>query len=378
MNIQDLTEDIEISKNNLYEIFCSKKTGKLSSPLLKWSMIKKHHKLYEFLITYYKGVNDKNTSASEIFYRIINNISTHPVCPMCGQLTTFKRIRDGYYTCCDECKRNGNWRKYNGQLNVKQSLEKYGVTSLMKLQVNKDKVRKTCQARYGVDTVSQLPEFVEKQKKAFKEKYSDSAEGKAQLKEKRKQTSLLKYGVEHPAQTKEVQDKMKATCVERYGVPNPQQNADIRKKLLQTMHDNHSFGTSKVEKEVEQYFIRHKVNYIRQYSSDVYQHLCDFYLLDFNLYIEIQGAWTHGKHPFNPNNPDDIILLNYWKSKGNAYYDTAVKVWSNSDVNKRKAAQLNNLNYLEIFSYKAEEVISSVKNYLNLKLSGYVCDIYAK
>lgn len=401
MNIQTLTEDIEITKDILYSLFCSEKTGKLSSPLLRWSVIKKHNKLYRFITTYYDGIDDTNTSASEIFYRIINDIDEHPKCPICNKNTTFKRIRDGYYTCCDECRRNGNWRKYNGQLNVKQNLEKYGVTSLMKLQVNKDKVKATCRKLYGVDTVSQYPEFKEKRKRTYKERYTNNSVAKQHLYDKRKQTSLIKYGVEHPAQCIAVQDKMKSTCLHRYGVENivyseqfkekfkqtcnkhygvdaPMQSKSIRKKAYNSMKLHNSFGKSKIEKAVENYFIDNNVEYISQYSSNEYPFMCDFYLIKYAMYIEIQGTWLHGNHPYDETNVDDIERLKYWKNKGTGYYKQAIKVWTISDVEKRKVAKISNLNYLEIFSCDANEVIDAINNYIENKNSGYKCIIYEK
>ena len=48
--------------------------------------------------------------------------------------------------------------------------------------------------------------------------------------------------------------------------------------------------------------------------SDLYPFKCDFYIIDYDLYIEIQGTWMHGKHPYNKNNENDALLLQKWKS----------------------------------------------------------------
>ena len=87
---------------------------------------------------------------------------------------------------------------------------------------------------------------------------------------------------------------------------------------------------------------------IRQYSSDLYPYLCDFYIPSLNLYIELNNHWTHGPHPFDPNNEEDIKLLEYWKSKNTKFYDNAIKTWTERDVNKRQIAFNNNLNLIEI------------------------------
>lgn len=70
------------------------------------------------------------------------------------------------------------------------------------------------------------------------------------------------------------------------------------------------------------------------------------------MFIELQGSWTHGSHPYNLNSNEDQIILNKWKakSKNHGFYCTAIKVWTISDVNKRKTAKKNNLNYVELFN----------------------------
>ena len=81
-----------------------------------------------------------------------------------------------------------------------------------------------------------------------------------------------------------------------------------------------------------------------------YGFFCDFYIDDINTYIEIQGTWSHGPHPYNPNNIDDQKLLEYWKTKTSLYYKRSIKGWTIDDPLKRKIAKENNLNYLEFFN----------------------------
>lgn len=78
---------------------------------------------------------------------------------------------------------------------------------------------------------------------------------------------------------------------------------------------------------------------IRQYTSDLYPFNCDFYIKSRNLYIEYNGSWTHGKHPFDPMNENDIALLEEWKAKGKKYYFVAINTWTKRDVIKRSIAK---------------------------------------
>ena len=108
-----------------------------------------------------------------------------------------------------------------------------------------------------------------------------------------------------------------------------------------------------------------------QHYDDQYPYSCDFFIPGLNLYIEIQGSWTHGKHPFNPDDKKDNEKLNYWKSKDSEYYNNAIYTWTDLDVRKRVCARDNHLNYLEIFSNNIEDCITIFENYITEKIVDY-------
>lgn len=108
-----------------------------------------------------------------------------------------------------------------------------------------------------------------------------------------------------------------------------------------------------------------------QHYDDQYPYSCDFFIPGLNLYIEIQGSWTHGKHPFNPDDKKDNEKLNYWKSKDSEYYNNAIYTWTDLDVRKRVCARDNHLNYLEIFSNNIEDCITIFENCITEKIVDY-------
>jgi hypothetical protein len=67
-----------------------------------------------------------------------------------------------------------------------------------------------------------------------------------QWNEKRKKTSLDKYGTEHPTQANEVKEKIRETNLDRYGVEVPLQNEDIKKKQQQTVLEK--YGVDNIAK----------------------------------------------------------------------------------------------------------------------------------
>ena len=131
--------------------------------------------------------------------------------------------------------------------------------------------------------------------------------------------------------------------------------------------------SSKVEIDFYKYLINtfSFENVDPQHYDDQYPYSCDFFIPGLDLYIEIQGSWTHGKHPFNPDDKKDNEKLNYWKSKDNEYYNNAIYTWTDLDVRKSVCARDNHLNYLEIFSNNIEDCITIFENYITEKIVDY-------
>lgn len=89
-------------------------------------------------------------------------------------------------------------------------------------------------------------------------------------------------------------------------------------------------------------------NVKREYTSECYPFRCDFYVVSFDLYVELNGHPTHGGHWFDANNADDLSKLQKLESKVDEHpmYRTWIHVWTQRDVLKRCTALENNLNYL--------------------------------
>ena len=121
----------------------------------------------------------------------------------------------------------------------------------------------------------------------------------------------------------------------------------ITKKLHNT------FNKSKQEEELYKTLLKENVNktIYRQYKDDRYPFYCDFYIVEDDLFIELNAHWTHGGHSFDKNNEDDIKKLNEWKekSKTSKFYENAIIVWTQRDVEKQRVAKENKLNYKVIY-----------------------------
>ena len=351
----------------------------------------------------------------------------------CGNRCHYKNFTEGYRTFCslkcrsaDENQKNKQretcLKKYGvdnifksdkfKQELIKQNNKKFGCDYYVQSDDFKNKSRQKCLSKYNVPNYTQseeykymIPDMIQKSQTTCKNKYnvlnySQSIEYKnrlTEIKQKTQQTNTTRYGVPYYSQTDEYTNKTKQTNIQRYGVPYYSQTDEYKQRVILTNnikynHDyytqtdeflekqyitkkkNNSFGQSKLEKQISDFFQQHNIKYIREYVSELYPTKCDFYLPDYDIYIEIQGYWSHGSdgflktkpHPLNYNNELDMVQFNRWKEKAKTsyHYKCAIKTWTITDVKKRLIAKENNLNYLEVFSVKFDECIDIIVSYL--------------
>ena len=93
----------------------------------------------------------------------------------------------------------------------------------------KEKFKKTCLKKYGVEYPSQSEIVKEKMKLTSMKRYGTKIPFQSEeVKQKFKKTCLKKYGVEHPLQNENVKNKLKCTLFEKYGVVNISQVRKIK------------------------------------------------------------------------------------------------------------------------------------------------------
>lgn len=173
----------------------------------------------------------------------------------------------------------------------KTNIEKYGTSNPFQSETIKNKIKKTFIEIYGCDHPMHCKEIVHKLQ----------------------QTNFERYGHICAMHSEEIAKKVIRTNLMRYGVENGGASKKSLKKIDATKRKNHTFNTSKVENEFKKYLEDNDINFKYQYKSEPYPFNCDFYFPDYDLYFEIQGHWSYGKHPFDKNNVDDVKILNKWK-----------------------------------------------------------------
>ena len=295
--------------------------------------------------------------------------------------------------------------KYGGVGNASQKirekqqntlLERYGAKNSMFLDDTKEKIRRTNTEKYGVEWVFQREDVKQKSIQTYLERYGvDHYNNSEQAMRTIVKNNLMRYGVAYSFQREDVRKKSLQTCLERYGnslFNNPEQNKitclerygvdhyskteewkfmmfqrkeEILDKINETKRLHRTFNTSSIEEQFEEYLTKNNIEHIRQYKSNLYPFSCDFYFQQYDLYLEIQGSWTHGGHPYDSSSIEDQTKLEQWKSKGTEFYNNAITTWTARDVKKRNLAKQNQLNFLEVFTNTIDILIKAFEEKTN-------------
>ena len=197
---------------------------------------KNNKEILNFIINMTPLLTDSCYKLSTKLYWVLNDLTDFPQCPICGKKYGMNKnvnLTRGYsYTCGTTC----------GTLSSRQKckrtcLQRYGVDNPAKLDLFNQKRQQTCLQRYGVKNPNQNTnkQFNEKFKRTCLQKYGVDHPNKSNVVlQKRKRTCLQKYGVDNTSKLKENRQKFKRTCLQKYGVDNPNKIDSVRQKIKKT------------------------------------------------------------------------------------------------------------------------------------------------
>lgn len=156
--------------------------------------------------------------------------------------------------------------------------------------------------------------------------------------------------------TKETNDIIRQISEKLQGhklILSDEKKKEAKAKEYATKKKNNSFNISSKEellyKELCDLYGKDDIE--RQYSTDPrYPFNCDFYIKSKDLFIEYNGTFDHGEHPFDKNNPEDIKKLKELEFKVETYgaksrYNNVIYIWTVRDVLKLETMRKNHLNF---------------------------------
>ena len=233
-----------------------------------------------------------------------------------------------------------------------------GVDNPLKSEKVKNKLKETNLIKYNCENVFQNEKIKEKSKNTCNIRYGkDYYTQTDEYKERVIKTNNIVYGCDYVLQNEEVKSKGRKTVKTRYDVDHVMQCESIREKQRISTKKNKTNIRSNVEEQIEK-LLHLKFNNVKiqYYNKEKYPFNCDFYIVDIDTYIEYQGYWSHGKElgPYIKTNKAHNKVLKKWKkqaSLGKVGYSDAIKVWTVRDPLKRETAKKNGLNWIEFFTF---------------------------
>lgn len=147
------------------------------------------------------------------------------------------------------------------------SLERYGTINPMQ-SIGKETFRQHNLEQYGVGSIFQVPEIIEKSKQTKLERYNDENYNN--------------------------REKAKLTCIDRYNVENPMQCKDIQKKALShTRSKSENIIVEFIKSFYDKEIIINTRKVLKKYELDIY-------LPDIKLAIEYNGIRYHSIELYKP------------------------------------------------------------------------------
>ncbi len=309
--------------------------------------------LYNEILEYTSFLNQINPSFSERKYCYINRIDKFLYCPICGNRLKYKDSYTGYQkTCSKKCSRSLQLQSITND-KKKEISEKISISIKNTISSYSDNKKKEISEKIKLSHKNMS--VVEKNIRSSKISYSSklervnrSASKWRESIEKRRETFNLKSIDE----LNDIYNRISKSVKDTMNIKSSQEWDRIIEKQYNTKKENNSFNISRPENRVFEKLISKFPNTIRQYKTDEYPFMCDFYIPELDLYIEVNFHWTHGLKQFNENNNRCIKTLNKWveKSAKSKFYQNAIYVWTKLDPLKRKTAKENNLNWIEFFN----------------------------
>jgi hypothetical protein len=272
-------------------------------------------------------------------------------------------------------------------------IAQHGTDNPFKLDEYQEKAAQTREDRYGARyTLAEGSVFAdEARKKAKTTRYSRerytrvlTSDEIAQRSARAVKTSRSRYGVDHSSQTpdaraaqrqraeqygKQWAEKARQTSIERYGFPSwtmreesrreiskRMSSARVQQRSLATKKRNATLATFSSEDALHELLVEYAdqlgMTVVRQYRDEErYPFAVDFYIPERDLFIELNGSWSHGGHWHESDREMDQKTVQTWRKKGkkSQYYLNALGTWTERDVRKREAARDAQLNYVTLW-----------------------------
>jgi len=248
----------------------------------------------------------------------------------CGKYTKFQRLSTGYRKFCSYyCARNSKETKEKFK---NTCLEKYDSISPIQNENIKNKRIQNNIKKFGVDYIQQTYEFKRKVEETNLKKYGNKCSlMNDEVQEKRKNTMIRKHGVENPFENHDILNKRKLTYVKKYDVDNPMKNCEIKDKQRKTVFNKYnveySFHNEKAREKNKNNFLlklNKQLQYLNLKINGIYNNSfdeCEWECLI--CHSKFNQTWQHIQKGFK-------CLTCYPRNQGYSKYEKEILEFVNS------------------------------------------------
>lgn len=331
-----------------------------------------------------------NAEHSLIEYYLKYIDSTAGTCKHCGKPMKFIDLKRGFRDFCNSTCAN-YFRHANRTEEQKKSInEKIRKTN--QSEKTKQKARKTCLERYGVDNASKSDEVKEKIKQKHLELFgSENAFQSSEVKEKIKKTCLDKYGFEFASQSPNFKEKVKRTVNEKIRAFELENDCTLVKRL-ELKHVQKIISSLDIELlfEYDRSFIRNtdldlpkflelnemfeKDTLSSSYELEIFEWLQSIYFgkIHTNRYDIIRDDEAKQLDFYIP---EKKLAIEF---NGNYYHSVNTGKDKNYHLNKTKLCKEKGIRLIHIFEYEWTSKKNICKSIVSSALGIYKNQIYAR
>jgi len=243
---------------------------------------------------------------SEVYNTILSFCSNISDLPFIQKIWHWTQNKPDYFTC--KCGNRTTFHK-----NWKDGYREFCSAKCSAIsESTKEKRKGTTIQKWGVDNVAKSEITKKKQEETNLKKWGyKSTFQNPEVREKYKETSINKWGVDHFFKTDEFKLKTKKYYLEKWGVDHQLKIEEVKDKIketcqikygvetyLNTKHSRDSiksYNRSKYEDQISEFLTENNIDHITSERDVINPLLLDIFIPKFNLAIEFNGLYWHSE-----------------------------------------------------------------------------------
>lgn len=293
-----------------------------------------------------------------LYYKTVTQILyKNPNCPECVRLAKNKKLSDIGKT------KVGELNNFYGHTHSKETRQKLSkawagdtserrrkISATVKSKECQDRTKQTLLNKYGNENYHNI----DKAKQTFLERYNGIGNGSPIIRKNMQKTCQERYGVNSVLELPEVREKGSKTMLDRYGVDNALKRPENKEKARKAYTGKINNKEQSIIDFIKTYYKNTIIIHDRTYKTEI-----DIYLPDLKIGIEYNGNYWHSY----PRKPIEyhIDKSMYFKQ----YNIRIIHIYEFEDLNEQLQLIKNLLSGKDLYNkndFNKNNLIDTIKN----------------